>query len=683
VKNRDEKMSKTVKKDTPAPHVHTGQNGISLKDQEVQKRIKSRKLADFAVRTALFFCAIFAVIAIFFIFIFLLKDGYSIFQDHGYYFITGTDWAPWKEVPHYGTYPLVVGTLLVTFGALLFAVPLSIGTAIFIAEIAPYKLKMVLKPSIEILSGIPSVVFGFFGLLVLVPWLATTFHQPAGMSWLAASLLLGIMAIPTITSVTEDALSSVPREFREGSLALGATKWQTISKVVVPSSLSGITAAIILGMGRAVGETMAVIMVAGNAAVIPNPITNVWSPIRTITATLGIETGEVSRNSEWFHALFGLALLLLLITLVINLSANYILRKLKERTTGPKGGSPPKPKGRIAISVAKLSPQVRRSIRIVAYSIVAILFILFLYTSMGPLGTGVIIGLGAVVYIVKDRISRKVVEKIAFGLLTAAVLTVVVIVGIILYYIISKGAPAITWEFLSQPPSDLGRSGGIYPAIIGTLYLVGGAILFAVPLGIGASIFLTEYTTEGKLTKTIRAGVDLLNGTPSIVFGLFGLAFFVLYLDWGISLLAGQVSLGLMVLPTIIRTTEEALRSVPDSLREGSLALGATKWQTIRKVVLPPATPGIITGTILSIGRAAGETAPIMFTAVVFSQRFLPDSVFDPVMALPFHLFILTTSVPGATTNQYGTALVLLMLVVSIYLIAIIMRMRFYKKMRT
>jgi len=674
-------MSKTVKRCTKVPDAPNGQNGISLKDQEVKKRIRSRKLADQGVRTVLFFSAIFAVIIIFFIFVFLLKDGYSIFQDHGWYFITGTDWAPWKEVPHYGTVPLVVGTLLVTFGAMLFAVPLSIGTAIFIAEVAPYKLKMVLKPAIEVLSGIPSVVFGFFGLLVLVPWLATTFDQPVGMSWLAASFLLGIMAIPTITSVTEDALSSVPKEFREGSLALGATKWQTISKVVVPSSLSGITAAIILGMGRAVGETMAVIMVAGNAAVIPEPITNVWSPIKTITATLGIETGEVAKGSEWYHALFGLALLLLFITLVINLSANYILGKLKERTSGPKKGTVTISKGRFFIA-DRLSPQSRRAIKIVIYLIIGIIAIIFVFMTVGPFGTGVVVAIGAGIYLVKDRISRNATQNVAFALLIAAVMTVVVIIGIILYYIISKGAPAITWEFLSQPPSDLGRSGGIYPAIIGTLYLVGGAILFAVPVGIGASIFLTEYTTEGKLTKTIRAGVDLLNGTPSIVFGLFGLAFFVLYLEWGISMLAGQVSLGLMVLPTIIRTTEEALRSVPDSLREGSLALGATKWQTIRKVVLPPATPGIITGTILSIGRAAGETAPIMFTAVVFSQRFLPDSVYDPVMALPFHLFILTTSVPGATTNQYGTALVLLILVVSIYLVAIIIRMRYYKKLR-
>ncbi len=186
-------------------------------------------------------------------------------------------------------------------------------------------------------------------------------------------------------------------------------------------------------------------------------------------------------------------------------------------------------------------------------------------------------------------------------------------------------------------------------------------MVFALPLGVGAAIYLAEYQRENRLTYIIRNAVDLLNGTPSIVFGLFGFTFLVLFLEFGVSLLAGVVTLGLMVLPTIIRTTEEALRQVPQGLREGSLALGATQWQTISRVVLAPAAPGIITGAILSIGRAAGETAPILFTAVVFSQRYLPDSVFDPVMALPYHLFILATNVPGAETNQYGTAVVLIL----------------------
>jgi phosphate transport system permease protein len=214
---------------------------------------------------------------------------------------------------------------------------------------------------------------------------------------------------------------------------------------------------------------------------------------------------------------------------------------------------------------------------------------------------------------------------------------------------------------------------------VGTLYLVIGAIAIALPLGLGAAIYLIEYTREGKITRMIRTGADLLNGTPSIVFGLFGFAFLVLYLNFGVSLIAGQITLALMVLPTIIRTTEEALKTVPHSIREGSLALGATKWQTIRRVVIPPAMPGVITGAILSIGRAAGETAPILFTAVVFSQRFLPDSLFEPVMALPYHLYILATNVPGAQGNQYATALVLLMLVIAIYSVAIVIRHHYQK----
>ncbi len=228
-------------------------------------------------------------------------------------------------------------------------------------------------------------------------------------------------------------------------------------------------------------------------------------------------------------------------------------------------------------------------------------------------------------YFGRDRLSQKHIETISFGLIIAAAFIVLAILVIILQDIIINGLPALSWEFLTQPPKDLGRAGGIFPAIVGTLYLVLGAIAIALPLGVGAAIYLVEYTREGRITRLIRTGVDLLNGTPSIVFGLFGFAFIVLYLNVGVSLLAGQITLALMVLPTVIRTTEESLKNIPQSLREGSLALGATRWQTISRVVLPPAVPGIVTGAILSIGRAAGETAPIMFTAVVFSSRFLPD----------------------------------------------------------
>jgi phosphate transport system permease protein len=302
---------------------------------------------------------------------------------------------------------------------------------------------------------------------------------------------------------------------------------------------------------------------------------------------------------------------------------------------------------------------------------------LFLFSGAGA--AVLTLGMTSGVITTRQRLSSRLVQKIAFALIALSIVVVLVVLGIILWDIISKGIGYISWDFLTQSPRDLGRAGGIFPALVGTLYLVIGAIAIALPLGLGAAVYLTEYTREGKITRMIRTGADLLNGTPSIVFGLFGFAFLVLYLNFGVSLIAGQITLALMVLPTIIRTAEEALKTVPSSVREGSLALGATKWQTIRRVVIPPAMPGIITGTILSIGRAAGETAPILFTAVVFSQRFLPTSLFEPVMALPYHLYILATNVPGAQGNQYATALVLLMLVIAIYSVAIVIRHHYQK----
>lgn len=624
-----------------------------------QMHLSLFNLKEKVIESLWLICALFSVLTVVFILLFLFKDSYSGFVQIGILpFLTGMIWNPVAAIPSYGIAPLIVGTLLVTFGSMVIAVPLSIGTAVYISELASPRVKLVIKPAIELLAGIPSVVYGFFGLIVLTDWLRVIFDQPSGESWLAGSLLLGIMALPTITSVAEDAIRSVPQEYREGSLAVGATRWQTISRVVLPAALSGITAAIILGMGRAIGETMAVMMVTGNAAVIPSPIINVLSPVRTLTGTLGIEMGEAASGSLHYHALFGVAVVLLLITLIVNLGAVLILKRLNaQRRAGVFLGSVRVPDG------------VRRGLKQVPLLIAVVV----LYALGGVIGLGLLI-CGVVLWLATQHLSPRTTQRIAFLFLYLGVGLVILVLGIILFDIVSHGLPAISWEFLTTAPRDLGRAGGIFPAIVGTLYLVAGSILFALPFGVGAAIYLNEYRMEGYLTRTIRTGIDLLNSTPSIVFGLFGFTFLVLFLNLGVSMLAGQLTLGLMVLPTIIRTTEEALKNVPPSLREGSLALGATRWQTIRRVVLPSALAGIITGTILSIGRAAGETAPILFTAVVFSQRYLPSSIRDPVMALPYHLFILSTNVPGSSQNKYGTALVLIMLVIGIYSIAIYLR---------
>jgi len=647
---------------TILPGFRTGTSGAIARASPVKEN---------AIRTVFLFTAFVAVIVIAFILFFLFLDGYPIFEQAGVKdFIFGMSWTPTAVVPGYGIFPLIVGTILVTLGAMIIAVPLSIGCAIYISELASQRVKRILKPAVELLAGIPSVVYGFFGLIVLSNFIRISFDIPTGETWLAASVLLGIMALPTIISVSEDAISSVPHEYKEGSLAIGATRWQTIKDVIVPAAISGIATAIILGIGRAVGETMAVMMVAGNAAIIPSPIWNVLSPIRTLTGTLGIEMGEVSVGSMHYSALFGVAIVLLLITLVVNLSAVAILRHLREGGTG------------CTRQRSLILTVIRETLARYAGMIGCALLFIFVIVALPLWCAGLVIVAGAAWYIGKARLSPGQVEKIAFSFIIGAALIVLAILVILLQDIVIHGLPAISWEFLTQPPRDLGRAGGIFPAIVGTLYLVTGAILIALPLGVGAAIYLVEYTREGKITRLIRTGVDLLNDTPSIVFGLFGFAFLVLFLNLGVSLIAGQVTLALMVLPTVIRTTEESLKSIPLFLREGSLALGATQWQTISKVVLPPAVPGIVTGAILSIGRAAGETAPIMFTAVVFSSRFLPDSVFQPVMALPYHLFILATNVPGASTNQYGTALVLLIMVIGFYSVAIVIRNHFQKKIR-
>jgi phosphate transport system permease protein len=651
-------------RDKPDTAVNTGGDMLAHRHRREQ-----------VIRAAWFFCALFAVVTIFFILAFLFFDAYPIFLDVGVWnFISGMVWDPTSINPQYGIFPLIVGTLLVTLGAMAISIPLGIGTAIYIAELAPCRVKAIAKPAVELLAGIPSVVFGFFGLIMLTDWIRVTFDVPSGETWLAGSILLGVMALPTIISISEDAIASAPLECKEGSLALGATHWQTISRVVTPAALSGITAAVILGIGRAVGETMAVLMVTGNAAIIPDPIWNVLSPIRTLTGTLGIEMGEVPIGSTHYHALFGVAVVLLVITLIINIAATIILARIKERSM-PSGTT---------CSVKRMEKPQEGSgerlmgmIRHYRLPLVAIALALLLFIIFGIFGAVAAGSLYLVVHVAGTRLSPRWTQRVAFSLVFICVLGVLFALGVILFDIIVNGAPYITWEFLTLPPSNLGRSGGIFPAIVGTLYLVAGAIGIALPIGIGAAVYLTEYTREGKTTKIIRTGTDLLNGTPSIVFGLFGFAFLVIYLKFGISLIAGQVTLALIVLPTIIRTTEEALRTVPTFIREGSLALGATKWQTIRRVVLPPSVPGIVTGTILSIGRAAGETAPILFTAVVFSTRFLPDSLFEPVMALPYHLYILATNVPGAEGQKYATALVLLGLVVVFYALAIWIRHRY------
>jgi phosphate transport system permease protein len=277
--------------------------------------------------------------------------------------------------------------------------------------------------------------------------------------------------------------------------------------------------------------------------------------------------------------------------------------------------------------------------------------------------------------------AARVREKIAFTILGLITLLIVLPIILTIFYVVKNGAGAVSWEFLSQSPRHGMREGGIFPAIIGTIVLIIGTMLFSLPLGILSAIYLVEYAKDNLFTRLIKLSVVNLSGIPSIVYGLFGFTLFVVFLKFGTSILAGSLTLAIMSLPVIITATKEALESVPFTYREISLSLGATKWQTIRYCVLPYSIPGILTGTVLSLSRAAGETAPILFTVAAFYLPRLPHSIFDQVMALPYHLYVISTQVPNMPAKlSFATGLVLIGLVFLMNLVSIILRAHYRKK---
>jgi phosphate transport system permease protein len=277
--------------------------------------------------------------------------------------------------------------------------------------------------------------------------------------------------------------------------------------------------------------------------------------------------------------------------------------------------------------------------------------------------------------------SRQTSQKIAFAILTGLAVVVVIPILLVVVYIVVQGVSAISWEFLTDFPRNGMKEGGIFPAIVGTVVLTFVTAIVSIPISVGAAVYLAEYARDTWLTRAIRLAIINLAGIPSVVYGLFGLGLFVLFMGLGTSIVAGGLTLGLMTMPVVISTAEEALLTVPQRFRVVSRSLGATHWQTVRQVVLPNALPGILTGVILGLERAAGETAPILFTVAAFYLPQLPRSLMDQTMALPYHLYVISTQVPGMPLQvQYGTALVLLVLVLSMNVVATIIRSRFRRR---
>lgn len=287
-----------------------------------------RKIKEFLIEKIILICGVASIIFVIFIFLFLLKEGFGLLQSENLFqFLGGKNWYPISDPPELGILPLILGSLLVTLGAAIISVPIGIAAAIYIAEVAPQRLKEVLKAGIELLASIPSVVLGFIGIITLVPWIKMVFNLPTGLTALSGSIMLAFMAMPTIVTIAEDALYSVPKAYKEGALALGATHWQAIYKVMLPAASGGILAAVMLGIGRVIGETMAVMMITGNSAVIP---TSILEPVRTLTATIAAEMGEAVVGSEHYFALFAIGIVLFVISFGINVTADLILHRKKQ-----------------------------------------------------------------------------------------------------------------------------------------------------------------------------------------------------------------------------------------------------------------------------------------------------------------------------------------------------------------
>lgn len=284
-----------------------------------------RRLKEFFIEKAILICGLASIFFVILIFLFLLKEGFALFKTvRPSQFLFGKNWYPISEPAQLGILPLILGSLLVTAGAALISIPIGVGCAIYIAEVAPQKTKEILKAGIELLAAIPSVVLGFIGMVTLVPWIKETFNLPTGLTALSGSVMLAFMAMPTIVSIAEDALYSVPKVYKEGALALGATHWQMIRRVMLPAASSGILAAVMLGIGRVIGETMAVMMITGNSAVIPHTI---LQPVRTLTATIAAEMGEAVVGSEHYFALFAVGIVLFVMSFAVNVTADLFLHK--------------------------------------------------------------------------------------------------------------------------------------------------------------------------------------------------------------------------------------------------------------------------------------------------------------------------------------------------------------------
>lgn len=626
--------------------------------------MKTANFKEKAGKTVFTIAAMICVIAVIAIFGFMLVKSLPAFRKIGFFnFVFGDNWSPDRLDKYddaslsgtYGVFKMIIGTLAATVGALVIGGTLGYFTAVFIAFYCPESLKKIFSSTVNLLAGIPSVVYGFFGITFLLPLLAN-FAPNNGSGLLATSLILGIMIMPTVVSLSKTSLEAVPRAYYEGALALGSTHSQAVFGTVTKAAESGVTASLVLGIGRALGETMAVVMVAGNSVAYPDSLFNSF---RVLTANIVMEMGYAGEVQQ--GALVATGVILLVFVLIVNLIFGAISKKTIKSAVNKTGlfsrifkkdDEKSGAKNSVASGVAsKITSGVTTDEKNDATNGVTKRNIFFekigdFFSSLkykmktASVGAGVSVGTGIF-----------------------AGITLLLIIG----FVLVKGAPTLftnphllfgKYEFNSEKIT-------ILPSIVTTLMTVALSLLVAVPIGICTAIFLNEYAKKNNVfIKIIRGAIDLLNGVPSIVYGLFGMITFVALIKGRSTIMAGSLTVGIMLLPTIVRSTEESLKSVQDSLREGSFALGAGKMRTIFKIVLPSALPGILSAIILSMGRVISESAPFIYTmGSVISA--MPGGYFDSNATLAVALYRLSGE--GWYVNEaYATAVVLIVLVLAL-----------------
>lgn len=623
---------------------------------------RATRMKEAALKNLFLACACVAVLAVILIFIFTFWKAIPVITQIGLGDFFSLDWAPTEG--HYGILALLAGSGIVTVGSLALGVPLAVGCAVFLTEIAGKKLASVVSTAVDLLAGVPSVVYGFFGLVILRPIVAKL-TGGLGFGALTVWLVLAIMIVPTITTLTMDALRSIPMGIREASFAMGATRWQTIYKVVLPAAKMGIVNAVVLGMGRAIGETMAVLMVVGNAPVIPAGIA---SPLSTLTSQVALDMGYSSGLHR--SALFGMGCVLF----IISAALVGIVRKMSSMREDGRGRSKhrrAKAADRAAVAAGGISfdhpedPAEHAPAQVLTGDDVTPVTGVVTEPREGSrarikrlLAQGSSSAGGAN----KNRTNDLMIGVFrAAGVVTTAVL--VLIIG----FVAVNGLPVMSFDFIFGWPEGVNAEGGIFPTIVSTLYVTALAMLICVPIAVLAAVYLAEYAKQGRLVTFIRYAADTLSSVPSIVMGLFGYALFVEAMGFGLSMLSAALALALMMLPIVMRTTEEAIRSVPRYIRWGAYGLGSTKWQVVSKIVLPSAFPRIATGIVLAIGRAIGETAVVLYT---MGQAInLPLTPLDSGRPMTIHLYQLANE--GINMQAaYGTALLLMVMILAFNMFA-------------